>query len=222
MKLRYALLVAAAAAFATATHALPIQYSFSTAATPTGFVGVPPGILSGAVTGTFFYDSASPQTGTNPAIGALVYDGSFTGLAGTVAGYSFSDPSGRTSVANDTWAGSYDFLGLNADHSADNFQGFSFGAYQAYNVRMQWAESPALPPGTDFLSSTDLPGALPELTGRLFLDLKPSTGIGIPMYAYWDSLTVQAVPEPEQYALLLLGLGVLWYTQRRRLRAQKL
>lgn len=196
-------------------QAAPVTYTFTTAATPTGFSGLPALPFSGTVSGSFAYDASAPQTGFNPAIGAAVYEGSFASLAGSVAGHSFSDPGGRTSVSNDGWTPlGLDFLGLNADHAANNFAGFSIGGYTAYNIRMQWAEGQLAPPDTisDFLVSGSLPDSLPSFLGRLYIDLKPGTGSGLPMFVYYDSLRVtpaSPIPEPASSALTLIALAAL-------------
>lgn len=200
-----------ALAFAPSAGAAPAIYSFSTASSPTGYVGLPALPFTGAVTGTFTYDNATPQSGFNAAIGAAVYDGSFANLSGSVAGNAFSDSSGRSSVANDSWTpAGLDFLGLNADHSPSNFIGFSIGGYTVHNIRLQWAENLIGQP--DFLSASGLPDALPSSIGRLFVDLKPGTGSGMPMYVYYDSLHVAPevpITEPGTTALLIAGIAIL-------------
>ncbi len=84
-------------------------------------------------------------------------------------------------------------------------------------------------PGTNFLSLT-LP-AFTFASGHDYLvgggfssivDLAPHASLpgslNAASYDVFTALTVSAVPEPETYALLLLGFGVLTFSLRRRLR----
>ena len=87
-----------------------------------------------------------------------------------------------------------------------------------YNARMFWIEgnaSPDLIP--DFLTDQNLPNPLPTFHGRLSLDfVETGNASGPQSDVFFDSLSVNAVPEPETYALLLTELGLLGFMARRR------
>ena len=70
-----------------------------------------------------------------------------------------------------------------------------------------------------------LPGVLPAFQGRLALDFVTSGDPNCPQYyAFFDGLTVSpvaAVPEPDTYAIMLAGLGLLGVIARRRHRSER-
>lgn len=70
-----------------------------------------------------------------------------------------------------------------------------------------------------------LPGVLPAFQGRLALDFVASGDPNGPqVYAFFDGLTVAqvaAVPEPDAYAIMLAGLGLLGVIARRRNRSER-
>jgi PEP-CTERM motif len=217
----------------SAAVAAPVTYRFSTGPEASAFPEVS-GLFGGGATasGTFVYDSASPNTLVTS--GLSVYGAfspgspvapSFSSLTGLIGGLAFSDAQGVALVANDTFdnGGSLvDFFGLNADPSAAssstrNIDGFSIGGYALTNVRLFWIETqqtPALIP--DFLSSTDLPSSPPSFSGRLALDFSNSSTGAAAGSVFFDGLTVTPVPEPETYAMLLAGLGLLGVAAYRR------
>jgi hypothetical protein len=207
--------------------AAPVTYSFSTGANPFGSPGIAELFFgSGPVSGTFEYDPLSPFTNSTPT-GASVYGiqsispqfpSSFANLSGTVAGFSFSDARGTTLVGNENLAPGLDILQLNTQSTTPTV-GFSIGGYTLQNVRMFWIEGQQTP-GTvpDFLADQSLPGVLPGFQGRLAFDFVP-TGGGAQSFVFYDGLTVTPVPEPETYAMLMAGLGLLAFTARRRRQA---
>jgi hypothetical protein len=194
---------------------------------------------SGAIVqGSFVYDASVPQTVTG-GDGSAIYGGnpsSFSALTGTVDGYSFSDLRGFTQVGNEKFALTdfsasppvttmVDFLGLTAEPglaspNPHNISGFDVGGYTLVNVRMFWFEGgymPELVP--DLTDNQALPAALPSFHGRLALDFVPTGNTNlsyVPASVFFDGLTVTPVPEPETYAMLLAGLGMLGFVARRR------
>ena len=200
--------------------AAPVLYQYSTATHPFGAVG---GAIdyfgSGAfVAGTFMYDSAAPATGTS-STGATNYGGNVTALTGTVQGLNFSDEIGRTQVGDELLPGPVDNLNINSEPTLyTNLIGFEIGIYTLVNVRMFWREGQL---GiTDFLSNENLPAVLPSFQGRLALDFVPTgtfpTTPNFNHSVFFDGLTVTPVPEPEIYAMIGLGLGLLGWVGRRR------
>jgi hypothetical protein len=86
---------------------------------------------------------------------------------------------------------------------------------------MFWIEgdsTPELIP--DFNSDQSLPGLLPTFHGRLALDFvvtgDPTGPQSDVFFDYLSVTTTAAVPEPETYAMLLAGLGLLGFAARRR------
>ncbi len=213
--------------------AAPVTYSFSTGANPSGL-----GLFSSSafVSGMFDYDAMVPATGTVPG-GATLYGiqniapafpSSFANLAGSVAGFSFSDARGTTVVGNETFAltdfsnnppttTNVDFFQLNTQSQTPTV-GFSLGGYTLRNVRMFWIEGQQVPELVpEFLSNQSLPGVLPGFQGRLALDFSSTDNPSGPQsFVFFDGLTVTPVPEPETYAMLLAGLGLLGFAAQRR------
>jgi len=189
--------------------------------------------------GSFVYDSERPLTLT-AGDGSSIYGGnpsSYSDLSGTVDGHNFSDPRGFTQVADEKFSlfdpitsttTMVDFLGLTADPALSNpnphnLTGFSVGGYTLVNVRMFWYEGmnmPELVP--DLYNNQDLPTTLPSFHGRLALDFVPTGNTNLsltPGSIFFDGLSVTPVPEPETYAMLLAGLGLLgWHARRRKSR----
>ncbi|HEV3009445.1 MAG TPA: PEP-CTERM sorting domain-containing protein [Burkholderiales bacterium] len=165
---------------------------------------------------------------------------SFQGLSGSVNGSAprvFNDPRGLTIVGNNAFQGVCfpqpctppalaDFLQFQAESgtgaSIRNISGFSiFGDYRLFNVRLFWLEGQMVPALIeDFLDSQNLPGTPPLINGRLALDfvhLSDTNGVGTQYIVFYDGLfATAAIPEPETYALLLAGLGLLGFVARRR------
>jgi len=108
---------------------------------------------------------------------------------------------------------------------ANNISGFTINVagsdYSLYNARFFWIEGQLIAPGTtpipDFLSSNDLLATPPAFPGRLALDFVPAGNPGGTQYVvFFDGLSVTAVPEPETYAMLMAGFGLLGFIARRR------
>lgn len=229
-----AVLLGAGASFAVAA---PVTYSFSTAAGPLAGSSGPAGLLGGNsfASGTFEYDALSPATGTTSA--GMTFYGiqnlpgfptSFLNLAGSVGGYAFSDARGTTVAGNDNFVLTdysttpptnqlVDFVQLNTQSQTPTV-GFSLGGYTLVNVRMFWIEGQQVPSTVpEFLANQNLPGVLPAFQGRLALDFAPTGNPTGPLsYVFYDGLAVTPVPEPETYAMLLAGLGLLALVARRR------
>ena len=84
----------------------------------------------------------------------------------------FSDAGGVTVVGNDRLVplGLTDILTVSAGEA--NFTGFEINGFTLVNVRMSWIEG--VLGATDFLSSEDLPTALPDFAGQLSLIFAPT------------------------------------------------
>jgi hypothetical protein len=233
------------AAISSAAAAL-VPYTFSTGASTCcvdAFAG-------SSLMGSFRYDSAAPLTGTtlatqNPANASLygnytAPDGSrqssYMALNATVAGgglgtsvFGFSDPRGTTVVSNEGLVSPpgtppRDFMSLDADPfgqgGTHNITPFSFAGYTLWNMRLFWGAAQGF--STDDQS---LPSGLPSIPARLALDFYPTgTTPGSQLFfVFYDNVTVSplaAIPEPETYALMLAGLGLLGFAARRRRRAR--
>ncbi len=227
-----------------AAHAALAAYSFATAANPSGEPGVV-NLLGGSafVAGSFDYDAAAPATGTSGGLTiygiqniAPAFPSSFANLVGSVQGNQFSDGRGTTAVGNDNFAQSdlstnpptttfVDFLQLNTQSQTPTV-GFAIGAFTLKNVRMFWIEGAQMPNLVpEFLPNQGLPGVLPAFQGRLALDFVATGDPNGPQYyAFFDGLTVSpvaAVPEPDTYAIMLAGLGLLGVIARRRNRSER-
>jgi hypothetical protein len=226
--------------------AAQVPYTFSTGASTCcvdAFAG-------SSVSGTFLYDPAAQQTGTtlatqNPA-NASLYGGhllngvphsSYMGMSATVAGgalgpagFSFLDPRGTTIISNGGFVSPpgtppTDFMSLDADPfgtgGTHNIMPFSFSGYTLWNMRIFWG-------GAQGFTTDDqsLPSVLPSIPARLALDFYPTgTTPGSQLFfVFYDNAlvtpTIAAIPEPETYALLLAGLGLLGFAARRRTRQQ--
>jgi hypothetical protein len=212
--------------------ATPVTYDFTTGnlvATPQPI----PSVLAGAtVQGSFVYDNDGPLLGTTPS--GQSYN-ALSNLSGTVGGNAFGSVDGSVEVANNGYffpptGLKYDLLQLAAkplySTNPSGFTGFSIAGYDLVNVRLFWIDGPgSLGTTPDFLTSNDLPVTLLESTGRLALDFIPS-GLGRPAvpadfsFVFFPGLTVKArpaaVPEPGPLVLLVLALGALATTLRRR------
>lgn len=231
----------------TSAFAAPTTYTFSTTASA---FGLNTSLLSQLGTfnvhGSFQYDAAGDYFGNSGALGFLpgysIYGApvggvqSFSHLNGAVGAHSFSDPRGSVVVANNNpfYYGT-DYVQLSADTGIKantntyptnyprQLAGFTLGQYTLIDVRLFWMTGIA--GVTDFLNNSQLPSALPGLTGRLALDFvrtdDPHNTANVNFYSnsvFFDGLTVHAapVPEPETYAMLLAGLGLMGAVARRR------
>jgi hypothetical protein len=243
--LRTVLMAITTAAALSVAQAAPVTYSFSTGATAfggplvTGGPSPSPSLFNGGASGTFVYDSeallaqvnadgTSSYRGFTPA-SATGFASSLSDLSGTVAGRAFSDVSGSTQVGNDNFTGVLDgfqFLfdpGLTST-SPRNFTGFDIDGFTLYRVRMFWIENQAVPGVIpDFLSDQNLLATPPAFAGRFALDFYQTGNTSATSVVFFDGLQVQAVapiPEPETYAMLLAGLGLLGFETRRRRKLQ--
>lgn len=231
----------------TPVFAAPTTYTFSTTASA---FGQNTSILSQLgtlnVNGSFQYDATGDYFGNSGVLGFQpgysIYGApvggvqSFSNLNGAIGANSFSDPRGSVVVANNNpfYYGT-DYIQLSADtgikantntYPTDyprQLAGFTVGQYTLIDVRLFWMTGIA--GVTDFLSNSQLPSTLPELTGRLALDFvrtdDPHNTANVNFYSnsvFFDGLTVHAalVPEPETYAMLLAGLGLIGAVARRR------
>lgn len=194
-----------------------------------------------SVRGSFSYNSGVPAFSTT-SDGSVIYAGnpvsSYMGLSAAVSGgtigtgFSFSDPRGFVQVGNDTLAtqappGSpvpprVDIFQMYADTQlttgTHNISGFSINGFNLYNARLFWIErqtTPELIP--DLFDTSALPSAPPAIHGRMALDFIQGTDATRQYSVFYDSVAVAApIPEPETYAMLLVGLGLLGLHARRR------
>jgi hypothetical protein len=228
-------------------EAAPVTYRFSTDAAAFGGPSTGGGpapslsLFAGGVSGTFVYDSAAPRAATNPD-GSFTYRGftpssetgvatSLSNLSATVAGQAISDVSGATMVGNDTFGSPpgdiFQFLfdpGLTGT-ARRNYSGVNVEGFTNFAIRMFWIEGQSTAPGftiPDFLSNQNLLATPPSFTGRLSLDFIQTGNPAATSFMLFDGLTVQpvigAIPEPETYALMLAGLGLLGFVARRKRR----
>lgn len=211
------LLVAAwLSAPAHVAHATPVIYSFTTGDQPFQPSGTPIFGIGTSVSGTFTYDTTVAASGTDPN-GSTIYAGSITNLVGSVGGNGFSDPSGQTKVGNEVIVSGFsmpvDLLVLSAEPvvagttTPEDLKGFTAGGLDLVNVRLFWNET--LLGAPDFLTSQDLPSALPTFEGRLSLDfIDPTNPSGPATFVFFDGLFVQAASVPEPTSALLVGGGL--------------
>ena len=169
---------------------------------------------------------------------------SFNTLHGTVTGagtaLEFNDLRGFTTVSNDTFLISclscdpptLQFVDSFQFHAEANFgpnirnlTGFTRtvnGAdYRLFNVRMLWTETVLAPDAIpEFLDGTSLLAQPPAFNGQMelvFVGAADEFGTGTQYRVLYDGLNVvAAIPEPQTYALLLAGLGLLGFAARRR------
>lgn len=211
------------------------SFVYDAASTSTGSTG-PGGSLD--TRGTVY-----SVTSTTPP-----FHSSFNTLSASVGGFSLNDPRGFTIVGNEAFQGTcapapctqpplVDFYSYQADTSSvaagsvHNISGFSLNvagtSYSLFNVRFIWIEAfpgqgfpPGVAPIPDFLSSNDLLATPPSYLGRIALDFVPTGNIaGAPQSVFFEGLSVAAaVPEPETYAMLMAGFGLLGFIARRRKR----
>ena len=173
------------------------------------------------------------------------FHSSFNALAGSVNGasagtFTFTDPRGFTIVGNDASPGPcvppctpplVDLFQFQAESMASsgthNIVPFTItvsgNSYRLFNARFIWQEgqvvspnpTPGTPPTPDFLTSNALLSTPPSFYGRLSLDfvntLSPG---GIQYFVFYDG--VSAIPEPQTYALIMAGLGLLVFVARRK------
>jgi hypothetical protein len=187
-------------------------------------------------------DGSSSYAGfTSPSMTGLTP--SISNLSATIGSgaLAFSDPNGSTTVWNDTTSSTFAGSPLNSDAlvlsfdppSANgnqfprNISGFDLAGWRLYSARMFWAESrdftafgSTTNPTPDFLDNQSLPAVLPAFSGFLLLEFQnianPSA-IGTATYfGLQVNPSVAAIPEPETYAMLLAGLGLLGFAARRR------
>jgi len=165
-------------------------------------------------------------------------------------GLAFSDPNGSTSVWNDKAANffgsadphgdalilAFDPPAANGSLFPRNLSGFELNGWHLYSVRMLWVEGlvAATPefgppnvgvPAGDFLNDQSMPGALPTFAGKLWLEFQNNADPSQSSFVFYNNLqvapSIAAIPEPETYALLLAGLGLIGFVTRRRLRGTR-
>jgi hypothetical protein len=203
--------VIALAALLTAVQAEAgsIAYEYVTGPVSQSSQGAPVFEPGTTVSGTFKYDPGAILHGPGAVPGTLLYPGALSELLGSVQGFAFSDPSG-VAVVGDEQTGTppgtsgADLLSLVPDLRGScapcDFEGFVLGDYRLVNVRLFWLEGQAGAP--DFLTSSDLPTALPEFPGRLALDFIPTTGVGPTLFVFFENLLVRPVSVPDPGTLL--------------------
>jgi len=110
-----------------------------------------------------------------------------------------------------------DFLSLDADPfgptGSHNITTFSVGGYTLWNMRLFFLGYQT--------SDQLLPEVLPGIPARISLDfVETGNTAGSPLFfVFYDGTLVSpmaAIPEPQTYALLLAGLGLLGFAARRR------
>jgi len=164
---------------------------------------------------------------------------SYTGITATVSGgalgatsFTFSDPRGQTIVSNDGLVSppstppsdilSIDLEPFGTAGTHNLAMPFTVDGFKLWNMRLFWLESTV---GYDFLSDQSLPATLPTGKARLALDFQKAgvTPTGSPTtFVFYEDVYVRqvaAIPEPETYAMLLAGLGLLGFCARRRARS---
>jgi hypothetical protein len=215
--------VAASLTLATTALATPVSYSFTTGPSllPTG----PVSLFGTTVTGSFTYDADAPLTASDPSFG-FAYNGAFSQLSGSAAGFSFTDPLGFAVLQNDTFelqpgTPLGDILQFSAEpDTLDNLVGFTVDGYTLTNVRLFWIENPLLL-ANDFLDSTDLPGSLPDGMPRLALDFVNEQGAIA--RSFYDGVVITqqpaSVPEPATGALFAASLAAMALARRKHRRA---
>lgn len=150
-------------------------------------------------------------------IGGYAYEGSgirqsFSALAGNTLNISFDWAFSSTDTTNPDFG----FIAINdsvhkfVDTGSQYLTGKFLGSFvDAQNVTWNWFNSTY-----SYDANTD--GSLSLALGLVDInDFSYTSRLRI------DNVTVSAVPEPETYALMLTGLGVLAGVMRRRQRAQK-
>jgi len=223
----------------------PVTYTFTTGPyTNDGFPSLLPTLLGSSIAGSFIYDSAAPLGGsatnanfTNASVYFSTTPGGaqpYSGISATVTGggldspLSILDPRGTSTVSNDGFSSppgspTQDFMSLDADPfgptGPHNISGFSVDGFTLWNMRIFWGEATL----GDFMNDQSLPTALPSGPARLSLDFIPfgSDPATPTVFAFYDNVlvtpAVAAIPEPETYAMLLAGLGLLgWQARRKR------
>jgi len=164
---------------------------------------------TGGTASIFFDNASSGGVKSNTATGNGFDDGRLVGLFNIVAGTGFSN---FTTLPDGTGLGGtrYDFtVAAGQPVNASFVQGL-LGPISD----LHFTSSQVLPPGTSTTSAfhTGVPTGSP--------DLYPTTPVGNGMLLKVDGSNTftTAVPEPENYALMLAGLGVLAFVVRRRTR----
>ena len=224
------LIVAATASLAALTVSPPgaaaavVLYSFQTG-TPTSGPAPLLMLLDGqSVSGTFAYnDAAGPPAivQAGPFAGSLSYPEALSLLSGTVDGESFSGFSGRILVSNDNFrpipvVPASDAVLLVS--SGATFSGFTLGDFNLVGAQVSWFENTTV--GSDFLDDQSQPADLISLGSPNFaLQFQPvGGGPVVPVFfpAQLFQAQLSAVPEPEIWAMLLIGFAALGLVMRRR------
>lgn len=237
-----ALCIASLVMLSGLAFAAPTTYTFTTGTGDAGIDNAVRDLLgtTATVSGHFTYDPQATLLGNSADLGfgdtSSIYLGTaptlaFSGLSGSVSGFSFSDPFGTVSVANDQPASvdaPLDYIHIAADPFPKansettpsdyprQLSTFEVGGYRLDNVRFFWLYG--ADGADDFLNSANLPGQLPSHEGILALDFvrvdDPHNQANEPYFSnsiFFQSLLVQpaAVPEPSQLLLGALGMSLV-------------
>lgn len=229
-----------------AAAAQPVTYNFSTGPNLFGSLpsligsSVVGSFMYDASTPLTFTTTA-PSNPVNASIygGFLGSDGlphsSYTNITATVLGgtlgatsFTFSDPRGQTTVSNEGLVSppgsppqdllSVDIEPFGAAGIHNLVSPFSVDGFRLWNMRIFWSESIT---GGEIVGSQSLPSSLPTGSARLSLDFLPvNVAAGTPTtFVFYDNVQVTAVspiPEPETYAMMVVGLALLGFQARRK------
>jgi len=218
----------AGAALCASAHATVYQYDFSVAVQE--MVEFSPSTLTGGAV------NSSNLTGTTISVGDLIY-GHFsydtdTGLLGNFS----AGPVYSSSGANNTLSASHNFHNLALDAASDNTNvvqvlnnaailnggddfavgNLSSNARASQLMVVSFFDPSGLALSNDGIPGAIVPGAFSQSNfSYLYTDKASNTMMGA--NGTLTSLTLATpVPEPESYAMLLGGLGLLGFLARRR------
>jgi hypothetical protein len=204
-----------------AVHAQQQTLSFAGTINSVGSELHPTFQLGDAFAGSFAFNSTSPGTSGGP--GNAIYSGAISSLSVTIDGLTYGQSSGGSMRV---FNGPTD--GLIAGATAPlPISGPAVGTFDPF----EWVLVLADPSGSAF-SSLDLPSTLPAVSAwsttfsyfqLYFADL--DTGAVSSLTGSFSSASITAVtapiPEPETYAMLIAGLGLLGFEAHRRKKLQR-